>query len=446
MDAQFTSDIVLKYIIIFGKDFGPSNLDYRIRSASKLFTKIPKWSIDSPDTDDFLSYSLFSEEDKIGLSYVMRLLSDTLNEFVHNQPTTEFDFSCSRNQYHTLPLSYRSGVIAANLNFDTALNVESYYRLLIQLFFLLWGTSVLGTVCREKANKSREFLRLMGASRLIIYASHFALFFIVMLTCLTLGLFIVFRHTFDRLIPIPIFFTILMLSITLFILFCFLISIFFNNTTWASLTFLLVNFCFTATIYEQFRHYFFIYLFLLLNPLNLVSVMWEMAYSFELRQLTLQQLLFEKHKMQHNLSLFEMTLYGSLVNVLYIFLIFYVDNVWPFQHGVPKPFFFLVDPNYWTCTQSMETNEECDQLIQTGDKFEKNTSAPIICVRQVEKGFYTRYRAFGFRKVIKKLSMDVCSNQLTVLLGFNGAGKTTLMDMITGNYLPTLFFLRLSLM
>ena len=40
-----------------------------------------------------------------------------------------------------------------------------------------------------------------------------------------------------------------------------------------------------------------------------------------------------------------LTILGSYL--LYAFLIWYLDNVWPFQHGVPKSPIFLFKPSYW---------------------------------------------------------------------------------------------------
>ncbi|KAK8788092.1 hypothetical protein V5799_022135, partial [Amblyomma americanum] len=91
-----------------------------------------------------------------------------------------------------------------------------------------------------------------------------------------------------------------------------------------------------------------------------------------------------------NVTLGQVVLMMLVSVFIYALLLWYLDNVWPFQYGIPKhPLFFL-------------------------QKFRGSN-----------------------KKAVDDLSLQIYDGQLTVLLGHNGAGKTTTMNMITGLFPPT---------
>ncbi|KAG1691224.1 ATP-binding cassette sub-family A member 17 [Nymphon striatum] len=70
------------------------------------------------------------------------------------------------------------------------------------------------------------------------------------------------------------------------------------------------------------------------------------------------------------------------------FIIWYFDGCWPWQNGVPKPFYFP-------------------------------------------------FMIFNGKTAVNGISLDLYKGQITALLGHNGAGKTTTISVITGMYPPT---------
>jgi len=120
--------------------------------------------------------------------------------------------------------------------------------------------------------------------------------------------------------------------------------------------------------------------------------------------------------------------------LLYAFLIFYLDNVWPFQHGVPKSPLFILKSSYWFPSTSKISNEMPDLDLRIYESEPDNLS-PRIQIQNVCKSFRTK--ATTKKLAVDHLWLNIYENQLTVLLGHNGAGKTTTMNMITGMFSST---------
>ncbi|KAI1307953.1 Phospholipid-transporting ATPase ABCA3 [Halotydeus destructor] len=122
---------------------------------------------------------------------------------------------------------------------------------------------------------------------------------------------------------------------------------------------------------------------------------------------------------------------------LYSFLIWYLDKVWPWQDGVPKPWYFPFQVQYWKSVFSF-TDKTSDTKIENLDHgsnsryFERQlSSAPnVISIRNLRK-------IFGNKMAVDGVDIDVKHGEITCLLGHNGAGKTTTMSMITGLFPAT---------
>lgn len=120
--------------------------------------------------------------------------------------------------------------------------------------------------------------------------------------------------------------------------------------------------------------------------------------------------------------------------LLYSFLIFYLDNVWPFQHGVPKSPFFIFKSSYWFPSTSIISNK-IPELDRKKHESEPENLNPKIQIQNLCKSFRTK---FATKKLaVDHLWLNIYEHQLTVLLGHNGAGKTTTMNMITGMFSST---------
>ncbi|KAK6167985.1 hypothetical protein SNE40_021899 [Patella caerulea] len=122
-------------------------------------------------------------------------------------------------------------------------------------------------------------------------------------------------------------------------------------------------------------------------------------------------------------------------SAIYLTIMWYVENVYPGKHGVPKPFYFPFTKSYW-CGSASIGFSKTDGKIHDSDRFEKE---PVgmragISISGLRKEFKTR----GKKKLaVDNMNLNVYQGQITVLLGHNGAGKTTTMSMLTGFIPPT---------
>lgn len=128
-----------------------------------------------------------------------------------------------------------------------------------------------------------------------------------------------------------------------------------------------------------------------------------------------------------------------LSHLLYIFLIWYLDNVWPFQYGVPKSPIFFFKASYWRGMKSSMPNEVHKSYQEDSKVFEAeptnlNKEIQVLNLNKVFRGTL----GLGSTKVaVDDLSFNIYEHQISVLLGHNGAGKSTTLNMITGMYNAT---------
>uniref|UniRef100_A0A8C4IEI0 ATP-binding cassette, sub-family A (ABC1), member 4a n=1 Tax=Dicentrarchus labrax TaxID=13489 RepID=A0A8C4IEI0_DICLA len=168
----------------------------------------------------------------------------------------------------------------------------------------------------------------------------------------------------------------------------------------------------------------------------------------------------------------------GLDTILYAVLAWYLDNVFPGQYGISRPFYFPFLPCYWLNSvapasdldkkgfdnlankeqgeqQNKEEEENQDQekpktLDETAscehhdqrERLEKG-SQPFfeaepadlvkgVCIQDLVKVF-----GGSPRPAVDGLSISFYESQITAFLGQNGAGKTTTMSILTGMFPPT---------
>uniref|UniRef100_A0A8D3E109 ABC transporter domain-containing protein n=1 Tax=Scophthalmus maximus TaxID=52904 RepID=A0A8D3E109_SCOMX len=111
---------------------------------------------------------------------------------------------------------------------------------------------------------------------------------------------------------------------------------------------------------------------------------------------------------------------------LYWTLTWYIENVFPGQYGIPKPWYFPFAASYW-CGRASVTDVDPEYM----EKPPPNMKAGIS-IRNLVKIYKT-----GKKLAVDGLTMDFYENQITSFLGHNGAGKTTTMSILTGLFPPT---------
>uniref|UniRef100_A0A182NQE0 ABC transporter domain-containing protein n=1 Tax=Anopheles dirus TaxID=7168 RepID=A0A182NQE0_9DIPT len=172
-------------------------------------------------------------------------------------------------------------------------------------------------------------------------------------------------------------------------------------------------------------------------------------------------------------SLFGLLLFQLLGMSVWIFLWYYVSNVFPGRYGTPKPkCFFLrracetrskdilrsgsrstnkitAESQHELQRHSSSSNElamgrfesidleyvdqapETNTVKEAGFKESPATySEPLVRITNLYKVFTGR--TGGAKEVVKNFSLTIYRHSITVLLGHNGAGKTTTMNIVTG--------------
>uniref|UniRef100_A0A3Q3IW89 ABC transporter domain-containing protein n=1 Tax=Monopterus albus TaxID=43700 RepID=A0A3Q3IW89_MONAL len=122
--------------------------------------------------------------------------------------------------------------------------------------------------------------------------------------------------------------------------------------------------------------------------------------------------------------------------VIYWVLTWYIENVFPGQYGIPKPWYFPFTASYW-CGRASVTDADPD-LLKDSSVYNEYLEKPPpnmkagVSIRNLVKIYKT-----GKKLAVDGLSVDFFENQITSFLGHNGAGKTTTMSILTGLFPPT---------
>ncbi|XP_037068888.1 ATP-binding cassette sub-family A member 2-like [Pollicipes pollicipes] len=116
--------------------------------------------------------------------------------------------------------------------------------------------------------------------------------------------------------------------------------------------------------------------------------------------------------------------------LLYAVLVWYIENVFPGDVGVPQPWYFLLSPGYWRPTPTKPGSGEWDTADADGGLL--NEPEPTKLPLAVELCALTKRFPGQRRPAVDRLSLRLYEGQVTALLGHNGAGKTTTLSILSG--------------
>ncbi|XP_051713429.2 retinal-specific phospholipid-transporting ATPase ABCA4 isoform X1 [Oryctolagus cuniculus] len=323
---------------------------------------------------------------------------------------------------------------------------------------LAWIYSVSMTVkgiVLEKELRLKETLKNQGVSNAVIWCTWFLDSFSIMsMSIFLLTLFIMHGRILHYSDPFILFLFLLAFS-TATIMQCFLLSTFFSKASLAAACSGVIYFtlylphilCFawqdrlTAELKKAAS---------LLSPVAF-GFGTEYLVRFEEQGLGLQWSNIGNSPMEGDEFSFLLSMKMMLFDAaLYGLLAWYLDQVFPGDHGTPLPWYFLLQESYWLGGEGCSTREEralekTEPITEemedpehpggTNDSFferELPGLVPGVCVKNLVKIF----EPFG-RPAVDHLNITFYENQITAFLGHNGAGKTTTLSILTGLLPPT---------
>ncbi|KAG7282815.1 hypothetical protein CRUP_012204 [Coryphaenoides rupestris] len=121
--------------------------------------------------------------------------------------------------------------------------------------------------------------------------------------------------------------------------------------------------------------------------------------------------------------------------VIYAIATWYIEAVFPGQYGVPKPWNFIFQWNYWGgIPLELGMPIPPAPILQDQDRIEQEPSHLVlgVSVQNLVKIYQQ-----GPKLAVNHLNLKFYEGQITSFLGHNGAGKTTTMSILTGLFPPT---------
>ncbi|KAM4552605.1 retinal-specific phospholipid-transporting ATPase ABCA4-like isoform 2-T2 [Odontesthes bonariensis] len=373
---------------------------------------------------------------------------------------------------------------------------------------LAWIYSVSMTVksiVLEKELRLKETLKAMGVDNGVIWYTWFIDSFIIMaastalLTAIIMG-----GRVLNYSDPILVFFFLLTFTVAT-IMQCFLMSVFFNKANLAAACSGIIYF----TLYLPHILCFAWQDRITKNMKMAASLLSPVAFGFgteylsryEEQGLGLQWSNIMTSPLEKDTYSFLTSIVMMVFDaVLYAFLAWYLDNVFPGQYGISRPFYFPLQSSYWQRHTPSHTEmsdqdlDKCEPENQEKDVEGRDTpetytcngsASKKTCKHQSKREQLEREREQqkrqednpnqeeeehqdsgkegqlffepdpvdltlgveiqdmvkvfdgSFRPAVNCLNINFYAGQITSFLGHNGAGKTTTMSILTGLYPPT---------
>uniref|UniRef100_A0A3Q0SWA0 P-type phospholipid transporter n=1 Tax=Amphilophus citrinellus TaxID=61819 RepID=A0A3Q0SWA0_AMPCI len=301
---------------------------------------------------------------------------------------------------------------------------------------LAWVYSVsmiVKSIVLEKELRLKETLKAIGVTNGVIWSTWFIDSFIMMgtstglLTAIIMG-----GRVLNYSNPIILFLFLLTFTMAT-IMQCFLLSVFFNQANLAAACCGIVYF----TLYLPHIFCFAWQERITKDMKILVSLLSQVAFGFgteylsryEEQGLGLQWDNIQTSPLEGDeFSFLTSICMMGLDTVLYGVLAWYLDNVFPGQYGIGRPFYFPFLPCYWLNTVAPASGT----ITQPFFEAEPDDLVKGVCIKDLVKIFGS-----CFRPAVDGLTISFYESQITAFLGHNGAGKTTTMSILTGMYPPT---------
>ncbi|XP_053268090.1 retinal-specific phospholipid-transporting ATPase ABCA4 [Pleuronectes platessa] len=375
------------------------------------------------------------------------------------------------------------------------LTLNRCFPIFMVLAWIYSVSMIVKSIVLEKELRLKETLKATGVTNGVIWSTWFIDSFIMMGTSTALLTAIIMGgRVLNYTNPILLFLFLLTFTIAT-IMQCFLLSVFFNHANLAAACCGIVYFA----LYLP-HIFFFTWQDRITKDMKiLVSLLSQVAFGFgteylsryEEQGLGLQWDNIQTSPLEGDeFSFLTSICMMGLDAVLYAVLAWYLDNVFPGQYGIGRPYYFPFLPCYWLNTVSPASSNNKRELDKKGfdnlvskkqeeqqkkevesQEQEKPNEEANSCEHQRErpgkenqsegeenqekdgqlffeaepanlvKGVCIEnlVKVFGSSSIpaVDGLSISFYESQITAFLGHNGAGKTTTMSILTGMFPPT---------
>ncbi|XP_055936833.1 phospholipid-transporting ATPase ABCA1-like [Argiope bruennichi] len=420
----------------------PTSLTYKIRygggySGPKFSTNM-KYRVKGPhDKNDYLTTYFLAWQSAIEETFIQRKATE------HGKVTELKNFKIWMRKF---PYPQRK-----DTQIIVTLTVITPW--VLSFGYLIFVMNMVRRIIEEKTTRSKELLKMMGMTDFTYWASTFANYFL----CGFITIFIIailFKIPFKNatafventdFLLLLIILVMFMVSLTLS---CMALSVLFNRAYFGVTALLLIYVPACSLLTTKFflsdasqTNYFLLPTAYkvaicllpqggLITAFNIISAYEAGGEGVHWNNLT-------EFLIAPNINMQRIILIMLLSCIIYIIIIWYVGAVWPWQPGVPKPFYFFL-LGCWRRKRGKEGVEESDFIEKkhSSEFFEEEpTDLPKgIVIKNLSKKFHTGLTS---KLAVNNVSLNVYEGQITVLLGHNGAGKTTTINMLTGIHAPT---------
>uniref|UniRef100_A0A672P8F1 ATP binding cassette subfamily A member 4 n=1 Tax=Sinocyclocheilus grahami TaxID=75366 RepID=A0A672P8F1_SINGR len=336
------------------------------------------------------------------------------------------------------------------------LTLNRCFPIFMVLAWIYSVSMIVKSIVLEKEMRLKETLKAMGVSNGVIWHTWFIDSFLVMTTSTALlTAIIMVGKVLNYSDPIILFLFLLTFTVAT-IMQCFLMSVFFNKANLAAACSGIIYFtlylphilCFAwqDRITKEMK--------LAVSFLSPVAFGFGTEYlsRYEEQGLGLQWDNIRTSPLEGDEYSFFTSIHMMLLDaVVYAFLAWYLDNVFPGQYGIGRPFYFPLQPSYWLKEkrERMEKEREREEQLKTQEEIQQEEMQPVhdgnpffepepegliigVSVQELVKVYSKKSRP-----AVDCLNMNFYEGQITSFLGHNGAGKTTTLSILTGLFPPT---------
>uniref|UniRef100_T1IS52 Uncharacterized protein n=1 Tax=Strigamia maritima TaxID=126957 RepID=T1IS52_STRMM len=356
------------------------------------------------------------------------------------------------NIYDTMPtpnVSLQLFPIPPYRKDEFILALQTWLPVIIMLSYLFSSINIIKNLVQEKENKIKESLKMMGLSGFLHWAAWYTKSLLCLLVPVSIMTFLLTMTFSEKIVIIAysdpiIVFCFLLLYICTTIMFCFAISVFFSRASSAvTAAGLIYFFSYIPFMYIQPRYILLKFgwkLFFCILPNTAMAFGGQFITMYEGSGIGLQWSNFYKGATpDDSLSMAWVFFMLFIDYFLYFFITWYVDNVFPGDFGVPRPWYFPLSRDYWGGRVPVR-----EIVLAIEEKGSSDTTSTISMHFEAEPvslpaGIQLRHltKVFGKKVVVNSITLNMYQGQITVLLGHNGAGKTTTMSMLTGLITPS---------